>query len=651
MQKNLQKILFNHKIFTFIETVFIKLFKFAPCLIQGAVFYFSLFSSAYSTEPKVCNDYFYSNVLSANHTSSNFEFTNRDTSKFEFSRIEETASKYYITRKLFGLFIQDNKRTRRDSIFSSQRATDKYKKYSSRTIRSISISTLSPFGTSVFDSTLKPSTQIEKIANNIHIKTLNLTIKNSLLVEVGDNISPHLLVESEDLLRSLPYIYDVNIIISPSTIDTTFADILVVVKDKWTIGTEMKVNSSKNGSLEIFDKNIAGTGVETSGQLFYDYNSNEYGHGFRTISRNPLGYGIITGVGIRKGLGYNNTNASIEKSFATIKTNWAGGLEFNRNAEPYLLKLADSLTTVSYRKWNSWLGFSFTFNSFASSPSQLALSFSQVRTMFYKRPLVSANRNYLFHNGNIYLAGITLSSHQIFRDNHVYKYGSTEDIPNGFLLRTVFGFERFEYSRRPYFAVELSGAKTIDFGYFNSAIKTGGFYRDGIVEQGVLKIENSYFTQIFWHSNWFFRFFTDINYTIGLNRKSGEGEYLFLKGNSMVLKPLEVIGRERFNAKTQLVAFSPLYFYGFKFALFNFTDFIAINTSNGLFSREGLAFGIGGGVRIRNDNLVFQTFQIQFGYYPFFPKGQQFLNYDIGNTSIGTLGDFRPKKPSVITFD
>jgi hypothetical protein len=651
MQKNLQKIHFNIVNSTFIEIVFRKLFKIAPCFIQGAVFYFSLFSTVYSNTLYANKTYFLKNDLSVSLTSSYGEFSIRDTTKYEFSRIEEKASKYYITRKLFGLFIQDNGRTRQDSIFSSQKATDKYKQFSNRTIRSISISTLSPFGTSVFDSSLKPSTRIEKTANKFHSKTLDLTIKNSLLVDVGEKVSPHLLVESEDLIRNLPYINDINIIISPSTSDTTYADILVFVKDKWTIGTEIKVNSSKSGSLELFDKNIAGTGVETSGQLYYDHNSNEYGHSLKVISRNPLGYGIITGAGIRKGLGYNSTNASIEKSFATIKANWAGGVEFNRNAEPYLLKLTDSLTTVSFRKWNGWLGFSFIVKSYSSSPAQLALSFSQVSTSYYQRPTASASNNYLFHNGNIYLTGVTLSSHQIYRDNHVYKYGSTEDIPNGFMLRTVFGLERYEYSSRPYLAVELSGAKSTDFGYFNSTFKTGGFYGEGSIEQGVIKFENSYFTQIFWHSNWFFRFFTDINYTKGFNRKLGEGEYLFLKGNSIVHRPSDVTGRERLNVKTQLVAFSPLFFYGFKFALFNFTDCIALNTSKGLFNREGFAFGIGGGIRIRNDNLVFQTFQIQLGYYPIFPKGQQFINYDIGNTSVGSLGDFRPKKPSVIDFD
>jgi hypothetical protein len=647
MQRNLPKILFSPKKTNVLRSIF----KVAPYLLKGAIFYFSFFTPLYANtiENKTLNNSV--KGLTVNTYVSNFELTTRDTSRYNFSRIEEKASKYYITRKLFGLFIQDNSKTRLDSILHSHKATDKYNHYNNKIIRSITISSLPPFGTSAFDSTLKPSTRIEKVANKLHINTLDLTIKNSLLQEVGEKVSPHLLVESEDLLRKLPYINDINIIISPSERDTTFVDLLVIVKDKWTIGSEIKFSNSKIGLLELFDKNIAGSGVELLGQMYYDYNSIEYGHGLKVISRNPLGYGIVSGFGIRKGLGYNNTNASIEKSFATIKSKWAGGVEFNRNAEPFFLKLTDSLTSVSYQKWNGWLGYSFTIKSFLTSPAQLAFTFSQVNTKYYQRPSASINSNYLFHNGNIYLLGATVANHIIYRNNHVYEYGTTEDIPNGFMVSTTGGFERYEYSNRPYFAMELSGARSTSFGYLNSTLKTGGFYNSGAIEQGVIKFENSYFTNIFWYSNWFFRFFANINFTKGINRKYGEGEYLYIKSMPTTPSPLVLSGRERLNLKTQLVAFSPLSIYGFKFALFNFTDCITINTSEGLFKRNGLVLGIGAGIRIRNDNLVFQTFQLQFGYYPILPKGEQLFNYDIGNTTVGSLGDFRPKKPSVIGFE
>lgn len=60
--------------------------------------------------------------------------------------------------------------------------------------------------------------------------------------------------------------------------------------------------------------------------------------------------------------------------------------------------------------------------------------------------------------------------------------------------------------------------------------------------------------------------------------------------------------------------------------------------------------GINLGVRIRNDQLVFDTFEIKLSFYPGRPNDAQAEYFIIDHVPRIRLNDFFPDKPDVVNY-
>jgi hypothetical protein len=574
-----------------------------------------------------------------------------DSISFKINLLEKSAEKYFVTRKLFGVIFSKSRRANEDKIIISEKATDKYLPFGNRTLRNISITRLAPFGPSVFDSVKNGISSLEKVGNILHIKTLEITIRNSLLVAKGDTLLPRYMAESEDFIRKLPYISDVAIVITPIN-NTNEADIEVIVMDKWSIAGNISVTNSKQGNIEVFDNNIGGTGLGILGKLHYDYtNGNSYGRELELFSKNPLGYKANSTLKVRNGLGYDNTLLSVDKIFATTKTKWAGGFSFQHNSEPLYLQQTGIATSQSYRYADTWFGLSFNQKNISnlSTPVKYSITIAYKYKTFFNRPITQIDSNLTFQNRNLYLVGLSLSKHETYRDNFLYNFGTTEDVPSGFLAQLVGGYEFGEFENRPYVGTELSLGKALPLGYIQAKCKIGGYPNENNLSQGVFSLHLQYHTKKIYYSNWLFRMFFDGSFIKGINRTKGEGEYLYFQNTTLGSHLNYLYGKEKLNANIKVMAYSPLKVIGFKFAFYGFTDCLALKTSNSLFGSNSFALGFGMGVKIRNDNLVFNTFSLQLGYYPIVPLAREFTFYNTGSSN-GKLYDFRPQKPDLIEF-
>jgi hypothetical protein len=56
--------------------------------------------------------------------------------------------------------------------------------------------------------------------------------------------------------------------------------------------------------------------------------------------------------------------------------------------------------------------------------------------------------------------------------------------------------------------------------------------------------------------------------------------------------------------------------FGFRLAPFGFADFSLLSGETRRLFRSGLYSGLGGGLRTRNENLVFGTIELRFAYFP-----------------------------------
>jgi hypothetical protein len=96
--------------------------------------------------------------------------------------------------------------------------------------------------------------------------------------------------------------------------------------------------------------------------------------------------------------------------------------------------------------------------------------------------------------------------------------------------------------------------------------------------------------------------------------------------------------------------YTPIYFYGFRFAfmLQGKGGFVA-PAGESLF-HQPLWTGVGLGILIRNDNLIFPPFLISFFYYPSVPHGVAWwqLGFDQDNGII--IPDYNVTMPQVETL-
>ncbi|HRT47723.1 MAG TPA: hypothetical protein P5151_06135, partial [Bacteroidales bacterium] len=60
--------------------------------------------------------------------------------------------------------------------------------------------------------------------------------------------------------------------------------------------------------------------------------------------------------------------------------------------------------------------------------------------------------------------------------------------------------------------------------------------------------------------------------------------------------------------------------------------------------------GLGVGLRIRNDNLVFRTFQIRIGYFPYLPEYSRVNYIMLSGEQLLRPKNFEPGRPSLIQY-
>ena len=102
-------------------------------------------------------------------------------------------------------------------------------------------------------------------ANALHISSRPSVIRRALLFKPGDVVSVRAIEETERLLRSNNYLYDVRF--RPVAYHDGVVDIEVMTRDTWSIEFGLRASragGANTGGFEITDRNLLGTGTTVS---------------------------------------------------------------------------------------------------------------------------------------------------------------------------------------------------------------------------------------------------------------------------------------------------------------------------------------------------------------------------------------------------
>ncbi len=532
-----------------------------------------------------------------------------------------------------------------------------YVPYEGKIIRKIEITVLKPFGTSINEpDSVNSSKWFNRKGNALHNSTKKFIVRNNLQFREGQAVDPIIMAETEAFLRGTSYINDARIYVAPVP-DSDMVDVRVVVRDVWSIGLTVHKLDPSSANIEFFDKNFMGIGNRYDVSVIYDKDYPKH-----------WGFGI--------GYGYDN----LFRSFTNVSASYLDNISYKNlslNVERALQTSLDYFGKVSYDEINyrpscvSWDSITPDHNSNLSLA--LGKAFTLPDKHFTKRFVISAayyhrDPNYQFYHlseddeipyaytkNKTYLAQFSFYKQAYYRQHLINNFGTTENIAHGFNISTQIGYSDFEDYRDGFYAsLATSGGKQYKSGNYYLYGSISSFFNDDEAYGGVLKTGLQYFSPLMRLKKSRFRHFVNVDYTKLLNPISIFENVLYYSNKSTLnthFYDYHTKGVERlmFNLETDF--FSPINLIGFRFVFYTFSDLGWITSASDLLSKKNFYGGIGFGIRIRNDLLVFRTLDIRFGWYPKFPQETFNQYFDLKMTEPNVSPSFVPSYPKEIPLD
>ena len=577
--------------------------------------------------------------------------SNVDTSnKNSLSTLKSKGENNFITRNLFSLMIKDGQ------PFKGQMAVNSslyFAPFADKRIGRIRFVQLDAFGTSLQDTLKEATGWIEKTANVLHMKTTERKLRMQLLFNSGEKVKPQLMAENEKIIRDLPYIQDVAIILSPLGKESNVVDIVVIVIEKFEYG--ISGNWSSNSSeLEIIDQNMFGLGHQFSAKMVYNRPEEpNWGGDFR-YEISDLG-----GKFIRAGLEYTNTyresgwNAFLDKQFIASKVDWAGGISLERvfsdfYLTPYSYTRLD--TAASYLNADFWYGRQLINRHIYSSIGNITVAGRYLHQDFYNK-LTGNSENSLFRNHDLFIGSMGISKRYLFKNNRIYGYGITEDIPYGRYAEVAMGLDIETDRTRPYFHFRYSKANILKGGaYFKWQFGVGGYLNNSQLEQGAILLNTNYFTNFIYINKHPYRFFFNVELLSGINRF--KEEYLVINRRFGIRDyfSLDTKGTNRLRLNIESVRFWGWNYLGFRFANYFFTDAAFLSDNLQTVLNDKFYAGIGLGIRVHNESLIFNVLELRLSWIPIAPKNIDPFIFNAFGQPKARFDDFLGGKPQEILY-
>jgi hypothetical protein len=563
-----------------------------------------------------------------------------------FDSLKIKASRNQLTKRLYSFVI-----VRRDTIYKKHftgTSEANYIQYSGKKIRKIVVQRLNVFGADINNPASADANKIENILNKTHISTNESIIRKNLLFSEGDIITPLTLSDNERLLRQLPYIDDARIIVLPFSDDE--ADIVVYTKDVYSLGGSYTYHGLKKGSVSVFEKNIFGMGQEFGLDIPFDNTLPESpGFGVHYLANNISKSFINLNVYFLHGLGEKTYGFDLSRKLVSSKTKWAGGISVRMMYTSEDLDTLKIPAPLKYNLQDYWLSRSFLINK--ESVSRLIIGARYTNNNVFNHPFILPESFYNLQKYQLYLTSAALSIQKYTKTNLIYSYGRTEDIPYGALFNITAGREFNEFKQRTYIGGEASFARSSNaLGYFYLYGGLSTYLNKNRTEQGVLSLGLNYFSNLITLGTARIRNFVYLQYTRGFGRYSNEYLKFFNNNGFTGFSNDSVNGTQRLSVSLESVLFSPVNFYGFRFAFFGFTDFSFLSGTTEMLGKGYALSSIGVGIRIRNDNLVFNTFQIRIGYFPNPPSYSTISPVNISGEQLLRPNNFEPGAPAIIPY-
>jgi hypothetical protein len=169
-----------------------------------------------------------------------------------------------------------------------------------------------------------------RLANKLHIQTRADVVAHALLFQEGELVSVRLIEETERLLRSNRYLYDVKL--RPLEVRDGIVDIEVVTRDTWSLdlgASAGRAGGASSSGLQLAEYNLLGTGTTVTLGRSKNIDRTSTPLGFR----NNRAFGTWTDLSFSHAVNSDGRRDSIAavRPFYALDTRWAAGLTASRD--------------------------------------------------------------------------------------------------------------------------------------------------------------------------------------------------------------------------------------------------------------------------------------------------------------------------------
>jgi hypothetical protein len=504
-----------------------------------------------------------------------------------------------------------------------------YERFEGRIIRNIVIRELG-FEKVFTDTSKTISYYGTRILNYLHTDTWEWVIRDNLFIKEGTKLNRYVVADNERYLRSLEFIQDARIIAKTIRGTRDSIDLEVITKDLFSISGSVDISSAKRQKINIAESNLAGAGQKVEVTALIDkgrtpsfgyavqYTKNSLLHSFINAS---IGYSKIATD--RQGdEGVSSLYVQLQRPLVSAYSRMAGGFGVSFNKSNNRFAKPDS-TFFDYQNhsFDTWVGYNIGVKKLLEDNKDLNRTFAAVRyfqNTFDKKPWqIADNFDPYFNNRQGILGEITLFRQEFYQTNYIYGFGTTEDVPYGYNVALTGGYYKQLELERPYFGINANRYTVTNKGEFiHMFVRAGAFPYAKTLTDASLVVGGGFYSKLYLFKNVKLREYVKFSVTRLFNTITNEPLRI---NNALGLQYFggdSLSGRQRMSMYAETFSFLKYKLFGFQLAPFGFVDASLLTGEQSSFFKSDLFTGIGGGMRTRNENLIFGTIEFRFVYFP-----------------------------------
>lgn len=473
-----------------------------------------------------------------------------------------------------------------------------------------------------------------QLLNKLHRKTRDWVIRDALFIKEGSPVNAYKLADNERLIRSLHFIQDARILVTLLPDDPDSVDLVVVVKDLFSISGGIGALGYPPFSLRtaVSEANFLGMGQQIQGGMNLEQARDPNFGGQLLYSKTYIGHSFTNFTASYTQINPNIYNGTPDETAWFVQldrplyapyAHVAGGFRVGDFQNYNVYMQPDSLFyKYHYHTRDGWIGWNIGSDRFLSNTTVLDrrfVAFRYFRNDFDSVPYQVGNSfNFRFNDREAALGSFTFFRQEFYKTNYIYGFGTTEDIPKGYNIAFTGGWYRQLYLNRAYAGIDANGYVVSKRGAFTQFFLRSGLFltRGQQPQDASFLVGASYYSPLFVFDKMKVRQYINFSFTRLINRVGLD--YLTIN-NVFGLRYFtndSTSGVQRITMHSETTCFLNGKVLGFKFAPFAFGDLSFLTPQSGSFVKSDLWDGVGAGVRTRNENLIFNTIEFRMVYFP-----------------------------------